>query len=140
MKRGNLSCTNENSAAMGLGGGAKSTAASFSFVHELTPCVGVRTPCFRPLSTDKRRRRHMPRTASDPLDSVFVPHLGGNGRRLELRPGLSQIYVKDGKHRESLVRVAKAADQRVADLCRMVPGLCEDDLTATSSSRCSQGK
>ena len=104
---------------MGSGGPPKSTAASFSFVHELTPSFVSTRPT--PI---------MPRTAADPVDSVFVPHLGGNGRRLELRPGLSQIYVKDGQHRESLVRVAKAADQRVADLCRMVPGLCEDDLTA----------
>ena len=97
--------------------------------RELFVCTRTYTQFCVLKQREPRPTQIMPRTAADPLDSVFVPHLGGNGRRLELRPGLSQIYVKDGQHRESLVRVAKAADQRVADLCRMVPGLCEDDLT-----------
>ena len=88
----------------------------------------------------RRDPRIMPKVGAEPLAWMFVPHLGGTGRRLELIPDGSRIYMKDGTHRESIVRVPKAADERILALCDQVPGLSEDDLSSLFKSALLTGK
>ena len=88
----------------------------------------------------RRDPRITPKVGAEPLAWMFVPHLGGTGRRLELIPDGSRIYMKDGTHRESIVRVPKAADERILALCDQVPGLSEDDLSSLFKSALLTGK
>ena len=73
----------------------------------------------------------MPRKGKDAIQSQPIV-IGTHRRVLELHAvrdtgsGL-RVYVKDGTHRVSTVRVAATVTDRVADLCDQL-GVCEMDL------------